>query len=39
MGSHPAEAVRIFQDEKILSTPFLRRGSKAFSRMLQICGM
>jgi len=28
MGSNPAEAFRIFQGEKILSTPSLRREEK-----------
>ena len=36
-GSNPAEAVRIFQGEKILSTPFFRRGSKAVSRRFMAC--
>ena len=32
-GSNQAEAVRNFQGEKILSTPSLRKGSKAVGPM------
>jgi len=38
-GSNPAEAVRVFKGEKILSAPSFRGGSKAVGPMSQICNM
>jgi hypothetical protein len=38
-GSNPAEAVGFFFERKNPQHAFLRKGSKAFCHMSQICGM